>query len=224
MDIIRTPPPWKLKGNGYILIYQFPKSFVHDNGLIPPFLEGKFIGGHGAVIMVDYQASDVGPYRELLFIPGMFKYGQHTVFSITHIYVSTERSVVNGRRNWSIPKYQADFSIELQSANCERFSASKDDQPFFDITMQSSPLRLPVMTRLNPLSASLIQHYEGRTHITTPGASGWVGMAQVKSLKIDGSRFPDVSKLTPKVVLRAHNVTLQFPLPKVVAEAVQYGN
>jgi acetoacetate decarboxylase len=60
------------------------------------------------------QTSGVGPYKELLFIPGVFHINGRYTYSISKIYVSTEASVRSGIENWAIPKEVADFTIEDQ--------------------------------------------------------------------------------------------------------------
>lgn len=65
--------------------------------------------------MAHTQTSGVGPYRELLFIPGAFHINGRYTFSIPKIYVSTETSVNSGIKNWGIPKEVADFTVEDQA-------------------------------------------------------------------------------------------------------------
>ena len=71
MEIIK--PPWKLKGDGYIILYKFNNKFLEDNRAIPPFLKEKRVKGYGAVMLVDYKESNVGLYQELLLITGKIK-------------------------------------------------------------------------------------------------------------------------------------------------------
>ena len=52
-----VPAPWDLNGYGYIFIYKFKKEFVNSNADIPDFLKGKFCGGFGAVMLVNYKSS-----------------------------------------------------------------------------------------------------------------------------------------------------------------------
>lgn len=60
-----------------------------------------------------YKTSPIGPYDELLFLPGFFrtsttgKDGSHESIlapRITRIYVSTEGTCLRGRENWNVPK------------------------------------------------------------------------------------------------------------------------
>jgi len=56
-----------------------------------------------AIMIVRYEDSDVGPYDELMLIPGraVNPHSGKADSRITTIYVSTDASVWNGRRNWS---------------------------------------------------------------------------------------------------------------------------
>lgn len=54
--------------------------------------------------IIRYEDTDVGPYDELIVMPGYFV-NPHTGkrnARISNIYVSTDASVWNGRRNWSM--------------------------------------------------------------------------------------------------------------------------
>jgi hypothetical protein len=122
--------PWKLTGNGYILLYRFTKAFVAEHGFLADFQKEKFVSGWGAVMLVDYQSSPVGPYHELLFIPGLFSFNKKKVFSISKIYVSTQSSVVNGIENWGIPKEFAEFHWGKKQIS-DRIAILKDGVSFF---------------------------------------------------------------------------------------------
>lgn len=69
-------------------------------------------------MVLRYTESPVGPYDELLIIPGAF---DSPPFSddkenprVTRIYVSTLASVINGRKNWNTPKHLARFEFTEQ--------------------------------------------------------------------------------------------------------------
>ena len=126
------PAPWTLTGDGLMLFYRFPREFVLENGFVPPELCQSFVGGFGSVMLVDYQTSNVGPYRELLFIPGQFQFGSKRYYAITKIYVSTQISVENGRINWAIPKEIADFHI---SADRQTFAVTHEGKSILDLNI-----------------------------------------------------------------------------------------
>lgn len=88
-----------------------------------PEVNGRFVGGLCSVMILRYHQTPVGPYDEVIWIPGSFEVPQldrgHMV-RIGRIYVSSLESVYNGklfftehlyglltttgRRNWNIPK------------------------------------------------------------------------------------------------------------------------
>lgn len=79
--------PWKLKGDGYIVLYKLPKNFLINNTFIAEYFKDKLFGGLSALMIIDYKDSDVGPYQEILFIPGLFNFKAKNFFSISKIYV-----------------------------------------------------------------------------------------------------------------------------------------
>ncbi|MCS6795047.1 MAG: acetoacetate decarboxylase family protein, partial [Raineya sp.] len=137
MPSIVAPPPWTLHGKGIILLYRFEKSFVENNGFLSENLKKRYKGILGSVMLVDYEDSPVGVYRELLFIPGMFQFDSRKVFHISKIYVSTYESVWNGIENWGIPKEMADFTWEDAQNGFERFVVKKEGDTFFSAELKS---------------------------------------------------------------------------------------
>jgi hypothetical protein len=106
-----------------------PWSLVVDTGIVLPFLvrPGKsdlsrllvssddrrdaHNYGLGLTLLVNYSACPVGGYDELL-VTLPFDNGtgaKELTMRIPQIYVSTENSLRNGRRNWGIRKELADF-------------------------------------------------------------------------------------------------------------------
>jgi acetoacetate decarboxylase len=73
-------------------------------------------------MLVDYEQSPVGPYQELLFIPGRFQFGRRRYYMVTQIYVSTQVSVENGQENWGIPKQLAQFHFETVDERVKQFT------------------------------------------------------------------------------------------------------
>ena len=212
--IERVLPPWKLRGRGWILLYRFEREFITDNGLLPGHLDGHYRGGIGAVMLVDYSTSPVGPYRELLFIPGVFRHGRR-YHAIHTIYVSTAASVVNGRENWGIPKQLADFEIHDADDQTQQWRVSVEGSPIFSATLESGVLRFPVNTLFNPFPVRLLQqHADGRLLSVLPRAAGVISpTAKLHELTANGHDFPNVSGIKPLGVVEAVNIRLTFPLP-----------
>ena len=108
--------PWTLKGT----IYSFfllpgvgiPLDNVLPNKAFPPLerqypvsTAGDFVGLLGQIQIVRYTEGPVGPYDELLIVPGFFDYedaGQRKRnVKISRIYVSQKYSVWNARQSES---------------------------------------------------------------------------------------------------------------------------
>jgi hypothetical protein len=207
-------PPWQLTGSGAILLYRFPTRWVLEHGWLPNRLRGAFAGGVGAVMLVDYTASGVGPYREALFIPGQFRIGGRLRSVITRIVVSTEASVASGRANWGIPKELADFSV-----GGGRFRAGFGGEAFLDAEVTPFGPHLPLDSAWSPAPLELAQVYEGRLFVTRPVARGAARLARLGRVSVDPANFPDVSPFRPLLALQATGFTLTFP-PAEITEGV----
>ena len=113
-------PPWKLKGTIYsFMVYSTSKdatTLSNDRSFLYSPLEasstfgnGKFLGGLSMLQLIRYTESPVGPYDELLIVPGSFAYEKETIegervkvekkknLRITRIYVSQKATCWNGR-------------------------------------------------------------------------------------------------------------------------------
>ncbi|THV01893.1 hypothetical protein K435DRAFT_775896 [Dendrothele bispora CBS 962.96] len=162
-----APAPWKLKGHSWSFILPaLKKNTSFPSGWAAPFQAdvlgstGEFVGGVGAVILFRYTESPVGPYDELMYLPGKWKYTDGSVCTrITRIYVSSKASTENGRRNWNIPKVTADFSCtqdpqtNIWDLSVRPANSDPSTPPFFHITVHPifilSSVRIPVSIKSN---------------------------------------------------------------------------
>jgi len=211
-------PPWTLTGNGYIFVFKFPHAFVEAHGFIPDHLEGKYHGGLGTVMLVDYLTSPVGPYREALFVPGLFNYAGHRLYSITKIFVSSIESVLDGQDNWGIPKELARFNITPVSDAIDRFTMSQDQRVLLDVTLRTRGPQIPLNTRWSPVKPRLIQHFAGRDLITQPAGKGRMSLAHIEDICVNQAGFPDFSDIRPLAGFYAQDFTLKFPIPQLVKD------
>lgn len=107
-----SPAPWTLRGHAYVCALAMPDALRRQQGGTAEAL-GPATGRLGVVMFVDYQRSEVGPYRELLFMPGPCRFPDGLRrWSIGRIYVSSEDSASNGNRNWGLDKRVASFQVE----------------------------------------------------------------------------------------------------------------
>ena len=214
-----APAPWKLTGDGWILLLELPDVARRDPRHLPPALRDCPLGGPAILMFVDYAESPAGPYRELLYIPGRFTLpdGQHA-WSVTRIYVSTWESVVNGRRNWGIPKDRADFS-RTQADGAEHLEVRVEGRMVAELALGSRGPRLPVRAGLLPVALRrLVQHHAGRRFELAPGAEGRVRLARVQQLASDPALFPDLAAARVRLALRAERFTLEFPVAAIAAQ------
>jgi hypothetical protein len=192
-----------------MLFYRFSRDFVAQQGFVPPELSGRFDGFFGAVMLVNYCESPVGPYRELLFIPGKFRTPQGRRYSITSIYVDSEASEASGRANWGIPKRTRPFEAG-QRGKMERIRVfDENGDTGFDISLRAGGLRFPVTTALIPIH--LYQVLGHRAWLVSPRGSGAGQLACVANVWVNPAFFPDISLVKPLLAVKVTGFRMQFP-------------
>lgn len=218
-EVQRARAPWRLRGDGWILLLGLPEEARRDPRHIPPVLRACPLGGPSIVMFVDYSDSPAGPYRELLYIPGRFTLpGGRRAWSVTRIYVSTWDSVVNGRLNWGIPKDHAAFSREPGGGDGhgERIRVQADGRSVATLALHARGPSLPVHAGFLPASLSrLVQHHAGRRFEFVPGASGRAGLAAADALESDPALFPELAGARVRLALRVPRFSLSFPVAEV---------
>ncbi|KAK2036551.1 hypothetical protein LZ31DRAFT_483416 [Colletotrichum somersetense] len=120
-----APAPWILKGTVYAITFVPPSAHLPTKAF-PPLerqfasaTEGEYLGRLGMIQIIRYTESPVGPYDELLIVPGFFNYNytepasglskERTNVRVSRIYVSQKYTCWSGRINWNIPKHLARF-------------------------------------------------------------------------------------------------------------------
>ncbi len=210
-DAIRVPAvpaPWKLTGRGFMVLYKFSREFLKEKAFLPQDGAITPAGGLGALMIVDYAASDAGPYSELLFIPGKVHVCGGRWHRITKIYVSTMNSVLNGRKNWAIPKELAKF-VFSGKGGVETIEVAGEGGTFFQTEIKTWGPRFPVSTKLLPFP--LMQGNPGSFLQTSFSGSGWGRLASIQSMKINPEYFPDLSTVKPLVAIGIDPFKIVFP-------------
>lgn len=110
--ITLDPAPWAVKGDVYSIfllpVLGVPLDNVLPTKAFPPLerqyanaTEGDFLGLLGTIQLIRYTDTPVGPYDELLIVPGYFGYEQDGErkqnVRISRIYVSSKYAVYSGR-------------------------------------------------------------------------------------------------------------------------------
>ncbi len=128
---------------------------------------------------------------------------------ITKIYVSSEDSLVNGRRNWAIPKERGDFLFTALDGGREEIEIRNGESCVADFRFSSLGPHFPLTTALFP--ASLRQYAAGRSYHTHFSGSGWGRLARVEQMAVDPAVFPDIAGRKPFLVIKAESFRLHFP-------------
>lgn len=188
-------------------------------------------------MLVDYSSSPVGPYQELLFIPGQFggeeeKEKKKLFQSITRILVSSEASTEQGRKHWGIPKETANFRwekgigkdrIQVVMEMKGRDNNNNNEKIILDTEIAHGGISFPISTALLPLRLKqrmLTDDERNNTSsfaITLPKGSGWGKLARVKRLQVlDSKLFPNLDGIHPLLALKVNPFTIHFPIPSII--------
>lgn len=216
-----APPPWKLAGNGYVFLFHFSKAFVQEQGFLDDYQKTTYkhgLLGLGTVMLLDYTTSNVGPYRELLFVPGRFDFSKASIntWGVSKIYVSSYNSVWNGRENWGIPKELADFDIQKINDREEVIEVKTNNEVFFKAHLKKGRFNFPVTTRLFPLK--LAQKLCDDLLITHLSTHGKASFAKLSAIEVNSQYFPDISKAKLLAIMAIKDFKMTFPLPVAVKD------
>ncbi|MFP5306312.1 MAG: acetoacetate decarboxylase family protein [Gammaproteobacteria bacterium] len=219
--VIDAPAPWRLRGCGYVSLLRCPQSLLDAQSFVPPALAGRRVASPYALMMfVDYAESPVGPYHELLFIPGRFVFGDgRRHLSISRIFVSTMDSVVNGRRNWGIPKDVAEFDVRYSKGGLDRVTVKRDGSVFAELAYRSWPLSAPVHTALLPDAWHTLAQCDGeRSYVYRPTARGWTRPARLVEARFDAQQFPDAARGKALATVKLTHFDMCFPQSRVLTQ------
>ena len=220
-DFVRVPAvpaPWNLSGRGFMVLYKFNREFLKEKAFLPPDGEMAPAGGLGALMIVDYASSDAGPYSELLFIPGKVHVSGGRWHRITKIYVSTMESVLNGRKNWAIPKEPATFHFSKKD-NLESIEVANDGGTFFQTDIKVYGPRFPVSTKLLPFP--LMQGHAGSYLQTSFSGSGWGRLASIRSIQAEQKYFPNLEGVRPLIAVYIDPFKIVFPQARSIGASRQ---
>lgn len=211
-----APAPWRLDGAGWILLLRLPEAARRDLRHLPGELAERPLGGPSLLMVVDYASSPAGPYRELLFMPGRFELpGGGRAWSVTRIYVSSWKSVVNGRRNWGIPKDLARFE-RTAAGRGERLTISVGDRIAASLELKGYGPALPVSASLLPAGLrQLVQYHGGQRFELTPGGAGRARPARAIRLDSDPELFPDLAGARVLAGFQVPRFKLGFPVASI---------
>lgn len=212
-----VPPPWRLRGTGYIFVFTFEPWFLRSGGFVPPELGEGFEGQLGAMVVAEYRQSPAGAYRELFFLAGRNRRWRNHHFSIVRAYVSSEASAAAGHENWDIPKQTADFEVITGKDGAERVIVSRNGWAEVDLTVAPARrLALPAWSFLAPPSwRTFVQFRDGNPVETRVSGRGMLRPAKLLDFRTMPLAFPDVTKGEMVAGLRIEKLRLSMPMPMI---------
>lgn len=212
-----APAPWDLSGQGYLLALWMPQDVLDHGSFILPQTPRAGRGRIAFAMFVDYANSDVGPYRELLYIPGKLRFGKDDArLSISRIFVSSQASVVNGRLNWGIPKDRCDFGVQYGGARDHVALLGDDGRSFAEMEFEAFGPRLPAPMQWTPRSwRTLSQLLDGRRYTYVPEAGGHFRFARVRYWRFDAALFPDLARGRVLAAMKITDFRMCFPVASV---------
>lgn len=209
------PPPWNLDGEGFLLPFWADKKNCLQSGFISESEKDSYRGGLGAVMFVNYRSSDVGPYYELLFIPGDFHHSGKTYKKITKIYVSSQKSVEEGILNWAIPKELAEFDWRKTGKETQ-IEVRTEKGSVLSTVLAEKFFSFPITTSVFPFT--LLQKSPQSFLATKFIGKGSARIAGLSSYHSDSSLFPDIGSVSSFRLpgLAVSPFALTFPVPEVL--------
>jgi hypothetical protein len=213
---IVAPAPWKLRADGYVFMLKLPLPRGRAELFARTELAEARFGQFGWVMYVEYNASPVGPYRELLFIPGTFRFGRRRLPSVTKTYVSTQASVDSGQHNWGIPTERGDFDVQEGRDGIKRVTLRVAGRIVAELWLRHGTLALPVASGIVPLGMrTLGQIMDGRTYQVSPTGHGLLQRAKVVHAWSEPGMFADLAADRVLTAARFSKFELTFPKPTV---------
>lgn len=198
-----TPAPWQLTGRGLVVLLR-AKGPVRGRGAL-----GRF----SAVGFVDYDRSDVGPYRELLYVPHVTRHSGGVGPTVRDIWVTLEASAVSGNANWGLTKSVAAIDRAAAPGGAERWTASDDGGALGSVTHRPFGPALPVGKPAG--LGRLLQVQGGRAFATPVGVRGLLRASRVEDASFDPARVVDLDACA---VLGAVSIThggMSFGVPAI---------
>jgi len=215
-------PPWNLTGRGYVVVMRFTQDFLRTQAFLDDGLRSSLRGTMAYWMFVDYRTADCGPYRELLFIPGRCRFSQGRFLTISRIYVSTSASVINGQRNWGIPKERCDFEVTYSRDRRDHIRLLSGGKPLAELAFQPFGPAFPMFLGLLPERwLTLGQHYQGKEFVYLPKATGRARLACLKQRWVAPDLFPDLVQGTPLACFAVDDFQMVFPIATVTEIAPQ---
>jgi hypothetical protein len=208
-EVRRAPAPWKLEGDAHVALLWLPPAGEAR------VAEGITLrrGGLSILAFLRYHRSDVGPYDELLWLmPWGLRSGTWHRHTVRRIYVSSEASLENGRRNWGMPKELAHFDVQRLGRAAQGVRVTTPAGNVASFVIEPGRHALPITSRPLPEAVRrLAQVDEQRLLEFAPHVRGRVSRARLSELGADPERFVDVERA--RVLAAASMMGFELAVP-----------
>ena len=195
-----TPAPWSLRGDAFLLPTLKVSTIKQYD--VNPLHGAKHWGLFGAVILVKYPETSVGPYSELIFTSGLHRLGSHIGFHISQIFVDSQASVDGGQANWAVPKKLATFDWQTQGSQQQvKVSLPNANQPFFTASFKQSQFNIPASSAVVPPPLKTIlqacdPHASNEQYLSTRvSAAGRLHLLNTIQIQTDRNEVPSHTDL-----------------------------
>lgn len=203
-----VPPPWTLSGSGVILVY----GSSDTEATLPAFLDSAKRLPVKILMLVNYKESGVGPYREVLYMPGAFIWKNKLCGHISRILVDTESSVSSGIFNWGIPKELATIKSAEDPGEISYEATMRNKSSFFAV-VEKGEAEFPVSNTFFPLS--IVQESDNIILETKITAKGKARLAKLSHLETSIEGLPQSITESPRLALEIPDFEMTFPVPEI---------
>ncbi len=201
-------------GRAFMILYKFPRSFIHEQSFIRPALISCFRGGWGRVIVAEYLETPAGKFAELLFIPGKFHIHQGRFYSASKVFVSPGEKGFPGNQREVLRPEKAKIVCTSAGNKVDHIAVSRNGEEFLNISLKILTPGFPWPVSVFP--PMLAQEYQGRYYIIRYRARGWAQMARITSLSVNPDFFPDLRMARPLLALKIEELKLYAAKPLVL--------
>lgn len=210
-DIARAAAPWLLRGDAFLVLTASTTEQNLADASINPSLRGVYNNLFNALVLADYRESPVGPFRELLYIPGRFRFGvDEERLCISRSYASSEVARVNRREHWGVPSALAPITRTAPRSDREEFRVGDDG--FASFAFETFGPDLPLNGKVIPRAFRAFAQLEGdRTFLYTLAITGTMRAARFEPLGFDVTRFPDMSQREMVLAIKISDFLVEFP-------------
>jgi hypothetical protein len=210
--VVRVQPPWILRGDAFLAVTASPAELNLADGGIASELRGIYNNLFNAVVIADYRESPIGPFRELLYIPGRFRFGlDDERMSITRGYANTEVARLNRRAYWGVRSRLATISRTTGGDNSDVFAIG--ERPFARFGFETFGPDIALNGHTIPEAFRAFAQLEGdRRLLYTLAITGTMRAARFEPQMLDASMFPDMAKREFLLGLKISNFLAEFPL------------